>query len=277
MMITDEVKKKVKSICDDVVAIAEHEAVELIVNKNRTPRNAFEISGCRYHHKRDRKKYRQVQMRAKRQQDKKQTQCVTKRLADATAKLNAHKRKNDSIQDYRREVHRVEVELQESLQRRKELENELKRLRHKYHHSSHHTKNTTKRNNVSLTRQPTLSLTHPHTLTHSLTHAHSVSHSLSPDLSSLTPPSLNTPHREQEQAKQYRAAAKENVALANKTRHTTKRLADTRAKLNAHKRKITGFLLLPFMWDLAVTDNCAAIASFRIRLRIQGICPVLST
>ena len=44
-------------------------------------------------------------------------------------------------------------------------------------------------------------------------------------------------YREQEQKKQYRAAAKENVVLADKTRHTTKRLAATTAKLKAHQQK----------------------------------------
>ena len=33
--------------------------------------------------------------------------------------------------------------------------------------------------------------------------------------------------------------------------------------------------LLPFIWDLTVTDTCAVIVSFRIGLRIQGICPFL--
>ena len=60
------------------------------------------------------------------------TRQTKKRLVSTTAKLEAHKRKSDSIQDHRCEVNRVEAELQQSLKRQKELENEMKRLRHKY-------------------------------------------------------------------------------------------------------------------------------------------------
>ena len=123
-MIADEVKIKVESICDEVVTIAEQEAVKLIVNKNRTPREAFKSSGCYYHHKRDRKKYRQVQMRAKRQHDKKRVQRMTKQLRVRTLK-------DESIQDHRRAVHRAETELRQSLHKQKEMEKEMKRLRFK--------------------------------------------------------------------------------------------------------------------------------------------------
>ena len=60
------------------------------------------------------------------------TRHTTKRLADTTAKLKAHKRKHESIQDHRREVHRAEAELRQSLQKQRELEKQMKRLRHKY-------------------------------------------------------------------------------------------------------------------------------------------------
>ena len=123
-MISDEVKVKVNSIIDTVVTIAEQEAVKLIL-KNTALRQAFKLSGCYYHHKRDRKKYRQIQMRAKRHRDKKTVQAMAK-------KLKVHQQKSDSIRDHRREIHRVETELRRSLQKQNEMESEMKRLRHKY-------------------------------------------------------------------------------------------------------------------------------------------------
>ena len=60
------------------------------------------------------------------------TRHTTKRLAETTAKLKVHKQKHDSIQQHRREVHRVEAELRQSLQKQRDLEKDMKRLQHKY-------------------------------------------------------------------------------------------------------------------------------------------------
>lgn len=105
-MIVDEVKRK---LLDDVVDLAEQEAVNLIVNKRVTNlRDAFRLSGCCYHFKRDKKKYRQIQMRAQRQ-DKKRVHDTTENLLQ-----QALKRQKE-----------LEFELRKSLQHQQKLERDL--------------------------------------------------------------------------------------------------------------------------------------------------------
>ena len=115
-MIVDEVKRKLEIVCDEVVDLAEKQAVNLIVNKHtRTLRDAFRLSGCCYHSKRDQKKYRQLQMRAKRQ-DKKRAHDTTEKVLRQVLKRQ---------KELECELKELQTELRNSLQRQKQLERDL--------------------------------------------------------------------------------------------------------------------------------------------------------
>ena len=98
-----EISECLRTIIDTVVLKVEEQSVELMVNENKTPRHAIDLTGLRYLYTSS--EYRKLKQRATRQKQKRKRQKTQKKNRKMRLVMDAQQHKDESIPSFLSVVH----------------------------------------------------------------------------------------------------------------------------------------------------------------------------